>query len=154
MTGRRVHVVLVALLVVALGAQTLRLRDRLEASRLLRQVESRTTEALARRRAPSTMFNEHFLWLDRARRLAPAEVGVPIARGSQFLLLRRPVDALAAYEEAAALELRPEIELNRGRAYWMQGDTARASEAFARAVRLNPLLIDELPPDAPRPSRP
>ena len=79
--------------------------------------------------------------------LDPTEIGVPMARGSQYLLLRRPADALAAYEEGARQEPRPEIFLNIGRAARMLGDTRRARDAFARAIRLNPLLAAQVPPE-------
>jgi tetratricopeptide (TPR) repeat protein len=75
----------------------------------------------------------------------PLEIGVPIARGSQYLLLRRPDEAIAAYREAAALEPRPEIDLNLGRALWMKGDKEAARQALQRAVRLNPALRAEVP---------
>ena len=146
MTGRTLHVALVALLAAALAWQTVRTRDRLEAGRLLAQVEARTQEALARRRAPSTMFAEHLAWLDRARRLDPLEVGIPIARGTQYLLLRRPDDAIAAYEEARTLEPRPEIDLNLGRALWMKGDQARArAERFGWSVAVDGFLAALVP---------
>ncbi len=148
MTGKSLHVALVALLAVALAWQTARTRDRLEAGRLLAQVEARTQEALARRRAPSTMFAEHLAWLDRAAQLDPLDVGIPIARGTQYLLLRRPDEAVAAYEAASRLEPRPEIDLNLGRALWMKGDHTRARAVFARAIRLNPLLAGEVPAEA------
>jgi tetratricopeptide (TPR) repeat protein len=134
--------------VVALVWQTGRTVDRIRASRLLAQVESRTMAAIQARRAPSTLFAEHLAWLETARRLDPLEVGVPLARGTQFLLLRRPDEALAAYRDAAALEPRPEIDLNIGRALWMRGDRDGARRAFARAVQLNPLLRREVPPEA------
>ncbi|MGV3518996.1 hypothetical protein [Luteitalea sp.] len=148
MTPRVGHRVILAALLVALGWQSWRVHARVEAGRLLHRVEIRTQAALARRKAPSTMFAEHLAWLDRAKRLAPAEVGVPMAIGAQHLLLRRPDAALAAYRAAALLEPRPEIDLNIGRALLMRGDTDAARAAFARAVRLSPHLAREVPPDA------
>lgn len=148
MTGRQLFPWLLAILLIALGWQTLRASDRITASRLLARVESRTVAAIQARHAPSTMFAEHLQWLDQAARLDPLEVGVPMARGTQFLLLRRPDDALAAYRAAAALEPRPEIDLNIGRALLQKGDRDQARAAFARAVQLNPRLRDELPPGA------
>jgi len=146
MTGRRLFPFVFATLLVALGWQTLRAMDRITASRLLARVEARTLAAVQARHAPSTMFAEHLSWLDTAARLDPLEIGIPIARGSQFLLLRRPTEALAAYREAAALEPRPEIDLNIGRALWMQGAHDEARAAFKRAVQLNPQLRTEVPP--------
>ena len=148
MTVRQVRAVALVLLVAALGWQTVRVQDRLEAGRLLARVEARTQDALARRRAPSTMFAEHLDWLARAGELDPSEIGVPIARGTQYLLLRRPADALSAYQEASRLEPRPEVDLNIGRAHWMAGNREQAVAAFRRAVRLNPRLAAEVPPEA------
>jgi len=125
----------------ALAWQWTRWRDRIEAGRLLARVEARTMSALAARRAPSTLFGEHLAWLDAAARLDPLEVGVPIARGSQFLLLKRPDEAIAAYQVANALEPRPEIDLNLGRAFRLRGDAAAADAAFARARRLDARLV-------------
>jgi tetratricopeptide (TPR) repeat protein len=148
MTGRRIFLIVFGSLLLALGWQTMRAFDRISASLLLARVEARTLAAVQARHAPSTMFAEHLAWLDIAARRDPLEIGVPIARGSQYLLLRRPAEALAAYREAAALEPRPEIDLNIGRALWMQGARDDARRAFARAVRLNPLLRNELPAGA------
>jgi tetratricopeptide (TPR) repeat protein len=147
-TGRRLFPFVFIGLAVALGWQTLRTNDRLTASRLLAQVEVRTMAAMQARRAPSTMFAEHLAWLETAARLDPLEIGVPIARGSQFLLLRRPDEALAAYRAAAALEPRPEIDMNIGHALWMRGAKDEAKRAFARAVALNPQLRREVPAGA------
>jgi Flp pilus assembly protein TadD len=91
------------------------------------------------------MFAENLSWLDRAAQLDPLEIGIPIARGSQYLLLRRADEAIAAYRDAAALEPRPEIDLNLGRALWMRGDKETARKVLQRAVQLNPALRAEVP---------
>jgi tetratricopeptide (TPR) repeat protein len=148
MTGRHVFPVVLGALLLALGWQTLRTTDRLHAGRTLALVEARTQAAIARGRAPSTMFAEHLALLATAADLDPLEIGIPIAQGAQFLLLRRPDEAIAAYQSAAALEPRPEIDLNLGRAYWMKGAREEARAAFTRALRLNPRLKDEIPAGA------
>jgi tetratricopeptide (TPR) repeat protein len=152
-TGRQVFPFVFAALIAALGAQTLRVRDRIEASRLLAQVEAQTIAAVQARHAPSTMFVQHLQWLDRAQQLDPLEIGIPIARGAQYLLLRQADPAIAAYREAAALEPRPEIDLNLGRALLMRGDKDGARLAFARAIALNPTLRNEVPPGGLDPAR-
>jgi len=146
MTGRQMFPWVLAALLIAFGWQTLRSVDRITASRLLSNVEARTHAAILARHAPSTMFAEHLAWLETAARLDPLEVGIPTARGAQFLLLRRPDDALAAYRQAAALEPRPEIDVNIGRALLMKGDREQARVMFRRAVQLNPRLRAEVPP--------
>lgn len=147
MTGRQLFPFVFVPLLAALAWQTLRTHDRLEAGRLLASVEARTVAAVQARRAPSTMFTEHLAWLDRAARLDPLEIGVPIARGTQFLLLRRLDEALAAYREASALEPRPEIDMNIGRVLFMKGSRDEARRAFARAVSLNQKWREEVPPE-------
>jgi tetratricopeptide (TPR) repeat protein len=147
-TGRRLFPIVFGALLLALGWQTWRSFDRLTASLLLARVEARTVAAIQARHAPSTMFVEHLEWLEIAAQRDPLEIGVPIARGSQYLLLRHPDEALAAYRAAAALEPRPEIDMNIGRALWMQGAHDEARRAFTRAVRLNPQLRSEVPPGA------
>jgi tetratricopeptide (TPR) repeat protein len=154
MTGRQLFPFVFVPLLAALAWQTMRAHDRLEAGRLLARVEARTFAAVRARRASSAMFGENLTWLDQAGRLDPLEIGVPIARGTQYLLLRRPDDALAAYREAAALEPRPEIDLNVGRALLMQGKREEARRAFARALSLNPQLRDEVPPMERPPEQP
>lgn len=129
-----------AVLILALGFQTVRLRDRLLASSLLRGAETRTLAAAATGRIASTLLQENLLDLERAARLDPSEVGVPLARGSQFLLMRRADAAIESYEHALALEPRPEIYLNRGRARLLAGQAAAAGEDFARAAKLDPAL--------------
>jgi hypothetical protein len=146
--ARQLFPFVLVMLLIALGWQVVRTSNRITASRLLARVEARTLAAIQQRHAPSTMFAEHLAWLDTAARLDPLEIGVPMARGTQFLLLRRPDDALTAYREAAALEPRPEIDLNIGRALLQKGDKANARASFARAVQLNPRLRAELPPGA------
>jgi O-antigen ligase len=131
---------LIAALVLALGAQSLRLRDRLLASLLLRQIEARTLAAAATGRIASTLMMQNLADLERAARLDPIEVAVPFVRGGQFLLMRQPEAAVEAYEQALALEPRPEVYLNLARARRMGGDTAGAGEDLRRAALLDPAL--------------
>jgi len=143
-----------AALILALGFQTVRLRDRLLASSLLRLAETRTLSAAATGRIASTVLQQNLLDLERAARLDPVEVGVPLARGSQFLLMRRAGAAIESYERALALEPRPEIYLNRGRALLLAGQAAAAGEDFARAARLDPALRIPQPAAIPAPPAP
>ena len=154
MTGRHLFPPVAIALLLALGWQTLRWQHRLEASAIVARVEAQTQAAIARRRAPSTLFAGHLADLDRAWRLAPSDVSVPIAVGAQYLLLRRADDAINAYAIANALEPRPEIDLNLGRAYLLRDDVPRARAAFARAIRLNPVLAREVPPEHQTPATP
>jgi tetratricopeptide (TPR) repeat protein len=152
-TGRRLFWIVLPLAVAALVAQTVRARDLLAANLVLRQVE-RSSVAAARqagaRAAP--VFEANVRLLQRAERLAPADSRLPLARGSQYLLLGRPRAAIAAYQDALAVGPRSEIHLNLGRAQLMAGDAAAARESFRRAVVLNPRLRDQVP-EAMRPGR-
>lgn len=148
MRGRLLAPLCAAALLAALAAQTDRLRDRLLANRILRQVELLTIAARRADRLSSELVAANLAALRRAAELDPAEVGIPIARGSQYLLLGRPRAAVEAYEQALALEPRPEIYLNLARAHRLAGDLPRSRAALERTGRLDPVLAaqSDLPP--------
>ena len=137
----------VPLLALGLVAQTVRLRDRLQAGRLLRQVELFSMAALARRELPRGLIPVNLRLLRQAEALDPTLVGVPIARGTQYLISGNGSVAVHAYREALALEPRPEVYLNLGRALLDAGEPEEARRQFDLAVRLDPLLAPLVPPD-------
>lgn len=139
--------VVLPLLLLALLAQTGRMRDRLLASRMLRQVELLSMAALARGEMPRGLVPANLELLRRAAALDPREVGVPIARGTQYLLVRNGSSAAAAYRDALELEPRPEIHLNLGRALALAGDLEEARRHFHTAVLLDPHLAPVVPPE-------
>jgi Flp pilus assembly protein TadD len=139
--------VVVPLLVLALLFQTGRMRDRLLASRMLRQVELLSMAVLARGEMPRGLIPSNLELLRRASVLDRTEVGIPVARGTQYLLLRNGDSAAAAYREALTLEPRPEIHLNLGRALLMAGDREGARRELGLAMRLDPHLAPLVPPD-------
>jgi tetratricopeptide (TPR) repeat protein len=136
------------LLVLGLEGQTVRWHHRLKASRLLRQVEVLSMAAASAGQAPTQLMAGNLEALRQAAPLDPVEVGIPIARGTQYLFLARPEAALRAYEEALALEPRPEGYLNLGRAQWLAGRKDEARRSFELAVRLDPRLAREIPVSA------
>jgi tetratricopeptide (TPR) repeat protein len=136
---------LLAVVGLAFAAQTIRWRDRRLASRHLYVVEARTRAAIQAGRASRRLFADNLADLDRAARLAPAEVGIPLARGTQYLLMGSYDSAISAYEKALRQEPRPEIYLNLGRAQFAGGRREQAKESFAMAVQLDPRLADEVP---------
>ena len=148
MPGRALGLVLTTLLAVALLAQTARWRDRAVASRLLREVELLSLAAASSGQVPPQVIAANLEALRRAAPLAPAEVGIPIARGTQYLFLDRPEPAERSYREAIALEPRPEGYLNLGRAQWLGGRREEALRSFGTAVKLDPLLAREVPAEA------
>jgi tetratricopeptide (TPR) repeat protein len=148
MKGRTLAALLTLLLALALAGQTVRWRDRMEASRMLSNVEALTL-GVASGKIPPQALGSNLESLRRAARLDPAEVGIPIARGSQYYLLGRPESAEEAYREALRLEPRPEAYLDLGRAQWLAGRRDEAARNFGVALRLEPHLARELPSGAP-----
>lgn len=139
--------VVVPLLALALVFQTGRMRDRLTASRVLRQVELLSMAVISRGEMPRGLVPANLELLRRASVLDRTEVGIPVARGTQYLLMRNGDQAAAAYREALELEPRPEIHLNLGRALLMAGDREGARRELRLAVRLDPQLAPLIPPD-------
>ena len=138
--------VAVFLLLLALLGQTGRLRDRLTAGRILRQVELLSMAAIARNQLPHGLVASNLELLRQASVLDPTEIGIPIARGTQYLLLGNGGSAAAAYTAALELEPRPEIYLNLGRALAAEGQLKEAREQFRIALRLDPNLAPMVPP--------
>ena len=137
----------VFVLLLALLAQTGRLRDRIAAGRMLRHVELLSMAAVARNQMPRGLVPANLALLRRAAALDPTEVGIPIARGAQYLLLGNGISAAQAYREALALEPRPETYLNLGRALAGAGQEEEAREQFRIALRLDPNLAQLVPPE-------
>ena len=146
MSGRTLAVILTLLLTLATAGQALRWRHRLTASRLLAEVEALTLAAARSGQAPAGLIAANLEALRRAAPLDPVEVGIPIARGTQYFLLSRADPAIAAYGEALALEPRSEGYLNLGRAQWLAGRSDEARRSFGVAVRLDPHLASLVPP--------
>jgi tetratricopeptide (TPR) repeat protein len=144
-SGRRLFWPLGALLFLAFIGQSLRFRDRLGASVTLHQVEMASLQAARMGRAGAGVLRGALPVLRRAAERDPLEVGIPIAIGSVHLLLDSPPAAIAAYREALALEPRPEIYLNLGRAQARAGDLEAARESFATALRLDPRYESQVP---------
>lgn len=142
---RKLVWVILPLLALALLGQTGRMRDRLLASRMLRQVELLSMAALSRGEMPRGLVPSNLEMLRRASALDRIEVGIPVARGTQYLLLGNGDQASAAYRDALALEPRPEIHLNLGRALLMAGDPEAARREFQLALRLDPHLAPMIP---------
>lgn len=143
MNGRLLAWPLLLLLALALAGQTIRWDDRLTANRALRGIEALTAAAVRVGRADVLRANIESL--RRMEKRDPLEVGLPLARGSQHLLLRQGQAAISAYEEALKLEPRPEIYLNLGRAQALEGRIEEARQSFRTAVQLSPRLAPEVP---------
>ncbi|MCB1058014.1 MAG: hypothetical protein KDD11_21140 [Acidobacteria bacterium] len=133
------------LCLVALVAQVRESLDRRLASRLLARAEAISIEVLSAGQAPRAVLSQNLRDLERARRLDPLEVGVPLALGSQYLLLRRPQEAEAAYRDALTVEPRPEIYLNLGKAQLLAGERSAADQSFHRAAVLDWHMREQIP---------
>ncbi len=137
---------LAGVLVLALLAQTVRWRDLALAGRLLGTVKALSLAMSGSGQAPPRLVAQNLEELRRAQPLDPVEVGIPIARGGQYLFfLHRPEEAAGSYREALALEPHPEAYMGLGKALWMAGRLEEARESLQRAVRLSPSLAQELP---------
>ncbi len=145
MKGRTLALVLGIVLVACLALQVHRTRDRLRAQRILKAVQVVSGQMAASGRVVPRVLWQHVRLLEEAEGLDPSEAALPLARGSQFLLLDRPKEALEAYGRALDLESRPEIHLNLGRAHERLGDGAAARDHFATAMALAPHLRRQVP---------
>lgn len=147
--ARRSPLVWVVLLLLALAllGQTGRLRDRLAAGRILRQVELVSMAMIQRAQLSRALLSRNLELLRRAAALDPTQVGIPIARGTQYLLLGNGRSAAAAYRDAIELEPRPEAHLNLARALVLAGEMEQAREHFRLAMRLDPNLAQLVPPE-------
>lgn len=145
MTGRLAFWVVFVCLLAALVGQSVRGVHRISASQKVQTVETRTVEIAALGRAPARLLHANVVLLERAARLDPSNVGVLIALGSQYLIMRVPDTAIETYRRALRLEPRPEIYLNLGRAFLMEGNRARARLNFRLALRLSPSLRRQIP---------
>lgn len=145
MKGRVLVWPLALLLVAALVGQTWRWRDRMEASQVLRRVELVSMAAASAGRAPAKLMADNLEALRQVEPLDPLEVGIPIARGTQYLFLARPEAAVRSYRDSLELEPRPEGYLNLGRAQWLAGQQEEARRSFDTAVRLDPRLAVQIP---------
>jgi tetratricopeptide (TPR) repeat protein len=137
---------LLGLLLAGLALQSLRLRGRLLASKLISQVEAVAMAAAgAGPEAIERVLPYGLAALRRAGEADPVAVEVPLSRGSLFLLARRPEEAIAAYRRAAALEPHPEIYLHLGDALLAAGQLEEARRNYRIALLLDPWLRFSVP---------
>jgi O-antigen ligase len=148
--GTLLAVALTALLCLALAAQTVRWRDVSRASRLLGAVQQVSVALVRAHQAPPQVVAQNLAALREAAPLNPVEVGIPVARGGQYLFfLGRPEEAALSYQEALRLEPHPEAYMGLGKAQWMAGRREEAQRSFDLALRLDPLLAREMPAQGP-----
>jgi tetratricopeptide (TPR) repeat protein len=134
----------VVLLAAALAAQVLRARRRVEATHLVVLVEQRTLLLAGQDSPDPRELRRNLMLLDRAGALHPSMVAIAIVRGSQFLLLGRYDEAIAAYQEALDLEPRAETHFNLGRAFLLAGDREAARRHLDLAASAAPRLTKDV----------
>ncbi len=123
-------------------------RKRMAASRLLYRAEAISLEVMAAGTAPRAYLQQNLRDLRRAANLDPLEAAIPLALGSQFLLLDSPQAAQEAYLQALEIEPRPETYLNLGKAQFRSGQEEAARENFDRAIKLDWHFKSEIPRQA------
>jgi tetratricopeptide (TPR) repeat protein len=143
--GPTLAALLTLLLVLAAAGQAVRWRNRMTANRLLGRVEQLTLAAYRYGQAPVKLMADNLEALRRAQPLDPVEVGIPMARGTQYLFLTRLEPALSSYQEALALEPQSAGYFALGRVQWLAGRQDEARASFATALRLDPTLAGQLP---------
>ncbi|MEM8997818.1 MAG: hypothetical protein AAGF23_23755, partial [Acidobacteriota bacterium] len=112
-------------------------RDLLGASRLVAVAEASILQVAQAGTVPPALLPRNLELLRRAAEMDPAEVGVPIAEGGHFLLLKRHGAAVRSYERAAELEMRSEVFANLARVYLQTGDRDLAIESMETAIVLD-----------------
>ncbi len=140
MSGRRLVWVLTPLLVAILALDIVRGVRRWEASRAVNTVRKITAKITDSGRPNKRLIARNIELLLNAEAISPVDVDLPIARGGQNLLLRRPQAAIAAFEHALVLEPRGEIYAYIGQAKFAAGRHDEAEEAFRIAVLLDRAL--------------
>jgi len=143
-TGRRILLPALALLVVSLAGELVHASNVLRASRIVRAV-ALTTGALPRDASAQPALRHNLALAIEAVRLDPDSLAAAQALGSIYLLLNRPADATDAYRRALALQPAAEIYMDLGHAALAAGDTAQARQRYARALELDTRLAVQIP---------
>ncbi|MEM1207038.1 MAG: hypothetical protein AAGN66_27640 [Acidobacteriota bacterium] len=137
MKGRHLAVLVLPLTALALWWGFQDARKRLSANRMLAVVEARSQMAAQNPQVATRVLESNLAVLRQAAELDPGEVGIPMARAGQFLLMRRHAAAVRAYEEGIALEPRAELYANLARAHLDEGSRDLARQAIETAVLLD-----------------
>jgi len=137
LNGRLVAWCLAVLLSAALGLQVREAARRMKASQILEVVKTVTQESRRHGRLTKGVINSNIKLLRLAERLNPAEVLLPIARGGQYVRLKRWDSAIQAFETALEIEPRGDIYRHIGRANFSLGRRDEADRAFRLAILLD-----------------
>ena len=132
-------------LALALLFQTMRASSQLAANRALRVAEESGLQMLTSDRVERSALLRNLELLRRAATDAPADPRIPMAIGSQYMILGNRSAAARWYRRALAVEARPEIYFNLGRALWLSGQEDESLEAYRAAVKLDPGRRGDVP---------
>lgn len=140
MRGWLVGLLLAVVLIAVLGEELVRGAELLRVYRTLNTIEQVASQMIESDRLEPRLIRIHVKQLREIAPLAPGEFGIPLAIGSHYLLMGDGAEAVIWYERALAVEPRPEIYLNLGRALRLTGDEAGGRENQDKARRLSPHL--------------
>jgi tetratricopeptide (TPR) repeat protein len=146
--GRPLAWALTALLCLALVGQSVRGGSRLRATTLLGAVHRQMTAVQQLGRVPGPLVRATEATLVEAARLDPVAIEPLAFRGDLLLLAGHHGDAVAAYDRAMALELRPESLVHQGVALWRLGRLDEALVQLRRGIAVAPRLLASVPPAA------
>ena len=152
--GRRLVFVVVPLLLAAFAVDLRHGAQRWLASHRLEQVQNLVARLQAEghldrassQRGVRRAFGEASKQLRQAQAMDPAEVAIPIARGGLYRLLGQENQAFEAFEDARAIEPRPEVFSQLGRIHLELDEPQKARRNFRFAVLLDHTLRKELKP--------
>lgn len=117
----------------------------LRASRIVRVVEATSLQAAGAGAAGEPLLRRNLALAQEALALDPSSVAAAQSKGSVYLLLGRPQQAIESYEAALRLQPAPELYMDLGHAFLAAGDLTTARRQFARAVKLNSRLAEQVP---------
>ncbi|MGO9453009.1 MAG: hypothetical protein ACLQDV_18525 [Candidatus Binataceae bacterium] len=93
----------------------------------------------------AAVFEQAVASANAATEALPGDSRPLILAGSLRLFAHQPTEALAIYRKAFELGERPEIDLNLGFAFEMDGNRPSASASILRAAWISPAIILALP---------
>lgn len=117
----------------------------LRASQIVRLIEATSPRAAGAGAAGEALLRRNLALAQEAVELDPSSVAAAQAKGSVYLLLGRPQQASDAYEAALRLQPAAELYMDLGHASFAAGDLTTARRQFARAVKLDNRLLEQVP---------
>ncbi len=148
MSGRRLAIVLMVVFL-AVGAWRWETnRDKVNANATAAYAERVLAAAIKRfgGALPRRLLEDQLALLEKARKLDPAGVEVPVSQAGYLFMLNRHEPAEKVYLEALALQKRSEVYANLARLYMQENRPEEALEPLRRAMAIDPQLKPTLEP--------